>query len=117
VSASQRRKGHQFEREVARELTECTGIVHKRVLNETRDGNQGDIRPTKASGFPIVVQCKTGARPDVWGAVREAVDAVDGSEFAVAAIHRTGRGGERIMALPWDDGVELLALLAERYRT
>ena len=108
MSASQRRKGLAFERAVARELTECTGVPHRRILTETRDGNSGDV---KAHGLPFIYQAKCGAKPNVFRAVEEAQEAA-GTDFAVAVVHRTGRGGERIVALPWDDWVELMARFA-----
>jgi len=112
MSASQRRKGHAWERTVARDLTTATGFTHKRILTETRDGNSGDVG---AAGLPFIYQAKCGARPDTFGAVREASE-VAGLNYPVAAIHRTGRGGEKIAALPWEDWLEVVALLAERYR-
>jgi hypothetical protein len=108
----QRSKGHRWERLVAQDLTIRTGFTHKRVLNETRDGNCGDVG---VRDMPFIYQCKCGARPDVFGAVEEACMAA-GLNFPVAAIHRTGRGGEKIAALPWEDWLEIVAMLAERFR-
>lgn len=110
MSARSRRKGHDHERRVARELTEATGVEHVRVLTETRDGNSGDV-VSREGALPVVYQAKAGARPDVYGAVKEAQAASsDGRLLAVAAIHRTGRGGERLAVLPWDDYLALLAI-------
>lgn len=103
VSASQRAKGIRWERAVARDLTEATGIEHKRVLDEPREGNRGDVR----SSLPYVYQCKSGARPDIYGAVREATIASDPGQIPVAAIHRTGRGGEKLAVLRWSDWLAL----------
>lgn len=114
MSAASRRKGIDHERRVARELTDATGVEHVRVLTETRDGNCGDVEP-REDALPFVYQCKAGARPDVYGAVREAQAASnDGDRLAVAAIHRTGRGGERLAVLPWEDYLALLAFATER---
>lgn len=107
MSGLSRRKGVAFERAIARELTEWTGEAHKRVLVESRDGNSGDVK----SRMPFTYQCKCGARPNVFAAVKEAEHAA-GSDFAVAVVHRTGRGGERIVALPWSDWLELVARMA-----
>ena len=113
MSAYQRTKGHNWEREVARDLTEMTGIAHRRVLTETRDGNSGDVTATGA--FPFVYQCKCGAKPDIYGAVEE-VAKVAGVFYGVAAIHRTGRGGEKLAVLTWDDWLEIAAVVAREYK-
>jgi hypothetical protein len=55
VGKAERRKGHDWERDVARELS-IAGIPHKRVLSESRDGNSGDVTPTKQKpSMPIAV--------------------------------------------------------------
>lgn len=84
-------KGKRWEREVARTLTDATGVPHKRVLRESRDGNSGDVRSER-----VVVQCKAGKRPDIYGALAQAEEAATDSELPVAAIHRTHRGGEKM---------------------
>jgi hypothetical protein len=109
VSAKSVRKGKIWERAVARELTESTGVKHARSLDEAREGNRGDVR----SSMPFVYQAKCGARPDVYGALAEAKAATDVGEIGVAAIHRTGRGGEKLAVLSWDDWVEVVTMLAE----
>lgn len=78
-----RTKGHTFERVVARDLREATGHDYQRNLLETRDGNSGDVL---RAGY-------------------------DGDVIPVAAVHRTGRGGERIAVLDWDDFLELVSAL------
>lgn len=112
MSKMQRTKGHRWERLVASDLTARTGCVHKRILTETRDGNCGDVG---SRDLPFIYQCKCGAQPNVFQAVQEASD-VAGLNFPVAAIHRTGRGGEKIAAMPWEDWLEVVAMLAERYK-
>ena len=93
---------------MAQDLTARTGFTHKRILTETRDGNSGDVG---AAGLPFIYQAKCGAKPNVFAAVQEASD-VAGLNFPVAAIHRTGRGGEKIAALPWEDWLEIVGMLA-----
>lgn len=83
MSASQRRKGQRWEREVARELREASGRDYQRVLEEVRSGNCGDVRRADGECDPI----------------------------PVAAIHRTGRGGEKLVALDWDDFMEIVSAL------
>ncbi len=111
---SSRTKGHNFERKIARDLTEATGMMHRRVLTETRDGNYGDVR---ARGLPVVYQCKCQAKPNVWAAVKEAMIATGPGDYAVAAVKRTTAGGspsEEIAAMPWDDWLEIVSELTKR---
>jgi hypothetical protein len=108
-----RTKGHTWERRVAKELTQATGLPHKRVLTETRDGNSGDVR---AEYVPVVYQCKCGAQPDIYGAVQEAAAAAGATDYAVAAIHRTGRGGEYLAVMPWADWLDIVRRLAHECR-
>lgn len=53
MSASARRKGHQFERDVINLLREELGVSCKRVLDQYREGNLGDIVLN-----PFVIECK-----------------------------------------------------------
>lgn len=108
--AMSRRKGHQWEREVANELTAATGILHRRVLTETRDGNCGDVR---ARELPVVYQCKAQAKPNVFEAVQEAEIAAGGTDYAVAAVKRSrkGQSPDIIAAMPWSDWLEILSQL------
>lgn len=82
--ASSRRKGHDWEREVARMLRDATGFDYQRVLTETRDGNSGDVA--------------IASRPTV-------------NPVPVAAIHRTGRGGERLAVMSMADFERITRLL------
>ena len=53
MSASARRKGHQFERDVVNMLRDELGIPCKRVLDQYREGELGDIVLK-----PFVIECK-----------------------------------------------------------
>lgn len=55
-----RTKGHNFEREVARLLTEATGDEYKRVLVETREGNSGDVACEDADTPVAIVRRHNG---------------------------------------------------------
>ena len=111
MGKASREKGLRWEREGAKDLTDRTGVTHKRVLTETRDGGGIDVRPRPP--MPFAYQFKCGARPDIYGAMKE-VTAAAGSDFAVVAVHRTGRGGEKLAVLPWDDWLEIATMIAER---
>lgn len=108
-----RTKGHTWERQVANDLTAATGLLHRRILTETRDGNVGDVR---SRDLPVVYQCKCVSKADVFQAVREAEVAAGATDYAVAAVKRSRRGSrpEMIAAMPWDDWLEIVQALALR---
>ena len=53
MSAAARRKGHDFERSVSNKLQQELGVSCKRVLDQYREGNLGDIVLE-----PFVIECK-----------------------------------------------------------
>ena len=78
--AGARRKGLDFERKVVR-VFNAAGLVAHRNLEETREGNTGDVivsplmlgedkLPTR-----LVIQCKAHKSPRPWIALKEAVEA------------------------------------------
>lgn len=109
MGASQRRKGHDFERLVARLHTEH-GIPAQRALSECRDGNTGDL--VFPEGHRLTVQAKCGAAPNVWQALREAVEAAPEGHLPVAIVRRNGAGSRP----PEDLAVLRLADLLPRLR-
>tara|TARA_R100000664_G_scaffold27576_1_gene38328 strand:+ start:267 stop:614 length:348 start_codon:yes stop_codon:yes gene_type:complete len=81
-----RRKGQRWEREVARDMSAASwesGNQYRRNLTEVRDGNTGDVLPVILDETPI----------------------------PVAAIHRTGRGGEKLAVLRWTDWLEIVSAI------
>lgn len=106
-----RTKGHAWEREVCEMIREATKREAKRTLNETRDGNCGDIQ----ADLPLAIQCKVGARPDIYGAVREASEVAGGKkDYAVAVIRRNGAGRrapDDLAVLPLADFLEIVGTL------
>ncbi len=93
VGRLSRAKGHQFERDCCKMLTDATGIEHKRVLIETREGNSGDIDSGATGRFQY--QCKVGANPPIYDAVRQAEMVAGGCELPVALIRRNAAPGRR----------------------
>lgn len=81
-----RNKGASWEREVSNRFTAVTGEPFKRNLTETREGNAGDV----VSALPIAIQCKVGARPPVWDALKEAQDVAMEGDLAVAVCKKNG---------------------------
>lgn len=100
-----RTKGHAWEREVA---TRFRGV---RNLEECRDGNSGDVK----CPYPLAIQCKVGARPDIYGAVKEAEEAAEPKHhFAVAVVKRNGSrhvAPDELAVMPLDHFLELVDLL------
>jgi hypothetical protein len=110
MSKLSRSKGHAWEREVCAMIRKATGRDAQRILHETRDGNCGDIDTPR---IPLAWQCKVGARPDIYGAVKEAKEAA-GERFAVAVVRRNGAGrrpSDDLAVLPLDDFLEIVGLL------
>lgn len=108
--STSRRRGHDWEREVARTLSDMDHIEAERILEEPRDGLVGDIR----INLPLSIQCKAGKRPRIYDAVSEAKEAGDPGEHPVAAVKRSNGPGvkaDRLAVLPWEDFQEIVALL------
>lgn len=68
-----RTKGVRWENEVATTLQTWTNVEARRrgSRGEARYGNLGDI----VTGLPLTVQCKVGARPNIYRAMEEAREA------------------------------------------
>lgn len=109
-----RNKGAAWERDVAFRFRE-SGIDAERCLTETRDGNVGDL--TFPNGEPVVVQAKCGARPPIYDAIREAVEAADGTgKYPVAIIKRNGAGqrpADEFACIPLDSFFDIVKALRE----
>lgn len=98
-----RRKGHNFERRLARWLREDLSLGDFwRVTEETQQGNVGDVRDRSGSS-PLVFQVKKGRRPSPWKAIQEAEEAATDEEVPVAVVHRDqtspGKGAEQLVII------------------
>jgi hypothetical protein len=109
-----RNKGAAWERRVASYLREHTGAFAERNLTETRDGNVGDI----TTDLALVGQCKTGARPPIYDAVRQALDVSAGTrKWAVAFVHRDGSRHEpavELAVMPLDEWLKWAKVMRDR---
>ena len=76
-----------------------------RTLNESRDGNCGDLVHVK----PFAAQMKCGAAPSPWRALREAVAAADPGDYPVAILKRNGE--KPVVVQPLEDWAELVGKL------
>ena len=111
MSAKSRRKGHDYERELARRFTEA-GLPALRNLEEVRSGNAGDL--IFGQGDPLCVQAKVGRAPNIWQGLREAEEAAGPGIHPVAIVKRNGSGSRpavELACMPLDDFLELVGLL------
>ena len=109
--ARSQRKGKEWEQAVAR-MFRAIGIPAERRLDESRQGNAGDlILPPRV---PLSIQCKVGQRPPMYAAVEEAAEAATPGQHPVAVIRRNG-GGARpatdLAVLPLEDFLKLVEQL------
>ena len=100
MSAYQRRKGHDFERWVARQLGTRRGYQY-------RDG--ADAPDVVMPGWHL--ECKCGANPSVWAALEQAERDSAGGLLRAAIIKRDRRGV--LVAMPWEDWCEVQQTLRE----
>ena len=113
MSAGSRRKGHDYERELARRFTEA-GLPALRNLEEVRSGNTGDL--TFSRGDPLCVQAKVGRAPNIWQALREAEEAAGPGLYPVAVVKKNGSASRppvELAVLPLDDFLEIVGLLKD----
>lgn len=112
-----RRKGHTFEREVARMLRDL-GMEARRTIQSRGGGKDGaDV----AIEGPYFLECKTGRQPNLWAAMRQARrDCEDAGRVPVVLAHREaelpGHRAEEVMVLPMSEGLRLLALDIARWQ-
>ena len=107
-----RTKGHNWERQCAAILSGIRGIEAKRNLTEVREGSSGDLEVT---GAPLLPECKVGVRTNPIAALRQAVDAAEGTgKIPVVFVRQNRHGGrDRLDAavLTMPDYMEMVALI------
>ena len=83
---SARRKGHQWERDVARMFTEAMGVKCRRGMQYRSGGDSPDVEA------PIFwIECKAGARPPIRGALDQAVMHATPTDIPIAVIKEDRR--------------------------
>lgn len=100
MGASQRRKGHAFERWVAREL--------RKLWPQARRGYQsrgGGAEASDVEGTPFHVECKRGKRPSPRAALEQAKADTDGRP--VVCVIKDDRA-EPFVVMRWGEWVELV---------
>ena len=89
-------KGKVYERAVVRFLTGCGFLADRTAaILESMGGITGvDIRALRKDGLRLAVQAKVGARPDLWGAVKEVDGGAHDREIPIV-IAKRNRGHGR----------------------
>lgn len=113
-----RRRGHDLERQVARDLT-AIGVPAQRNF-EFREGSVDVLAP----GWSI--QCKNQARPNVWTALKEAEDATKIDTLvdmyqreikpAALAVVRRSKPGKTIAVMDWKDFLKFIETKSRKAR-
>lgn len=103
-----RRKGHGFEREVARAFSLALGVAIKRGLGQARGSSE--VPDVDVPGFHI--ECKRAIRTNPRAALAQAIEASQGSARTPIAICRDDRSAP-FAVLRFED---LLVLLARAER-
>ncbi|MCA9548195.1 MAG: hypothetical protein KC613_27515 [Myxococcales bacterium] len=107
-----RRKGQVFERSVAAMLR-AVGFEAQRGF-QSRGGGREEA-DVVVQGVPVHIECKTGARPNVWAAWEQANADADEGAVPVVVMHRDqaapGEGATELMVVGLDAGVAMLAHL------
>ena len=107
MGALSTRKGKVWERTLCT-LFRAVGISAERNLEEVRGGSLGRDLIVSA---PLCVQAKCGARPPIYGALREAEAAAHDNEIPVALVRRNGSGSRRpddLAVMRIEDFIELI---------
>lgn len=107
MTASQRRKGHDFERLIARKLRELGLDVSRGQQSWMRETPepQADLEvgpPLESFWFEL----KTGARPSVFAAMKQARRDAPAGRTPCAVIHRDRQ--ETLVVLDLEDALELV---------
>lgn len=104
--AASRRKGHNFEREIARDLRKIFGEDVGRGI-QTRTGTR---EVPDVDGTPWFIECKCGKQTNIKAALRQAAEATEGRPpVAICKDDRT----EPVVAMRYSDW---LILIQERKR-
>lgn len=128
MGKSERRKGHDYERRIVRWLKAFIPRVDpERVLDETREGNNGDVRGglrswspggngTSSEVVPLLIQAKFRKAPSPWKAQTEADEAASSpSDIAVSFCRR--KRDQTLVTMRPDTFGTLLYLAAEALAT
>jgi Holliday junction resolvase len=120
MGASERRKGHNFERQVAVAFRDALGLSSdevKRGLGQPRGGTAEEPDVVLPPEFPMWLECKVGKRPNLLAAMEQARKAIAKSGANKAPVAVCKRDREKpVVVLELDVFLVLLAA-AEPART
>lgn len=106
-----RKKGHEFEREMVREMTRLRGHEY---ATTRRVAPHLDAQGIDGVSYSDVfdLQMKVGARPNIMGALEE-MAVRDGKVRAVVAQRSRGKGKGRLrtVTVEWSDWERIMAML------
>lgn len=103
MSASQRRKGHSFERDIARRLRAL--YPDARRSQQTRSGQEGP----DVCGTPLHIECKAGKRPSPRAALEQADADSNAVKPPVAVVKDDGVSrGRELVVMHWNTFLWLL---------
>ena len=106
-----RRKGHDWERVVARRLRDVLGVEARRGL-QYRDGAEApDII---IEGLPLHIECKAGKRPPILAALEQAER--DAAEGAIPVVVVKADKREPTVTMRLEDWLAVIAPWARRQR-
>lgn len=106
MGASQRRKGHDYEREIARQLREIFPTARRGL--QYQDG----IGCPDVAGTPFHVECKRGAKPNPRAALKQAIDDADKGMIPLCVI-KDDRC-EPFAVMRWSDLMDFIREWKER---
>ena len=115
MGASQRRKGHGWERDVAQQLRDVLQLGPqevKRGLAQPRGGTAEEPDVVLPDSIPYWIECKVGARVNPLGAMRQAQAAIKKAKVAKVPLAICKQDREKpIVVMPFDAFLEVLRSL------
>ncbi len=110
MGKAQRDKGARGER-IIRDMFIAAGFEARRGLQAQGGGVAPDV---VLPGLPVHIEVKTGKAPPIWQAVEQAARDAGPGNVAVAVCRRDRCSP--VVAMPWDDFLELLKAAEREWR-
>ena len=99
---SNRRRGHDFERRIARELRDIYGSSVRRVPQYQKDHESADV------SCPVFhPECKTGINPNARKALEQAMTTCPPGKWPIAVVKRRDKIAV-LVTMRWDDFLDLI---------
>lgn len=104
-----RLKGANFERLIANQLAELTGLDFKRGLGQTRNGGE-EHSDVYCEGIPLHIECKHQHKTNIKAAMKQATEDSQKSGHIPVVISRD-TGGEILVTMKMKDWTEWLKII------